>query len=47
MHKIHIELAREVGKNYSQRAKIEKEQNENYKAKKDAELECEKLGLKK
>lgn len=46
MHKINIELAREVGKNYSQRAKIEKEQNENYKAKKDAELECEKLGLK-
>ncbi len=46
MHKINIELAREVGKNHSQRAKIEKEQNENYKAKKDAELECEKLGLK-
>lgn len=46
VHKINIELAREVGKNYSQRAKIEKEQNENYKAKKDAELECEKLGLK-
>ncbi|EAJ1198445.1 type II CRISPR RNA-guided endonuclease Cas9 [Campylobacter jejuni] len=46
VHKINIELAREVGKNHSQRAKIEKEQNENYKAKKDAELECEKLGLK-
>ncbi|EAL0374765.1 TPA: type II CRISPR RNA-guided endonuclease Cas9 [Campylobacter jejuni] len=46
VHKINIELAREVGKNHSQRAKIEKEQNENYKAKKDAEIECEKLGLK-
>lgn len=29
VHKINIELAREVGKNHSQRAKIEKEQNEN------------------
>ncbi|HDZ5097593.1 TPA: type II CRISPR RNA-guided endonuclease Cas9 [Campylobacter jejuni] len=46
VHKINIELAREVGKNHSERNKIEKEQNENFKAKKDAELECEKLGLK-
>lgn len=38
VHKINIELAREVGKNYSQRAKIEKEQNENYKAKKTPNL---------
>ncbi|HDZ4932777.1 TPA: type II CRISPR RNA-guided endonuclease Cas9 [Campylobacter jejuni] len=46
VHKINIELAREVGKNHRERSKIEKEQNENFKAKKDAELECEKLGLK-
>ena len=45
MHKIHIELTRDVGKNFQEREKYKKEIESNYKARVQAMQECEKLGL--
>lgn len=44
-HKIHIELTRDVGKNFQEREKYKKEIGSNYKARVQAMQECEKLGL--
>lgn len=46
MHKIHIELARDIGLSKKLRAKIEKEQKENYENNIWALNECENFGLK-
>lgn len=45
VHKIHIELTRDVGKNFQEREKYKKEIESNYKARVQAMQECEKLGL--
>ena len=45
VHKIHIELTRDVGKNFQEREKYKKEIGSNYKARVQAMQECEKLGL--
>lgn len=46
MHKIHIELARDIGLSKKLRTKIEKEQKENYENNIWALNECENFGLK-
>ena len=45
VHKIYIELTRDVGKNFQEREKYKKEIESNYKARVQAMQECEKLGL--
>lgn len=45
VHKIHIELTRDVGKNFQEREKYKKDIESNYKARVQAMQECEKLGL--
>ncbi len=44
-HKINIELAREIGISQKEREKIENEQEENQKRKKDAQKQCEDWGI--
>lgn len=44
-HKIHIELAREVGKNFVERRKYEREIEDNYKKRQEAIQKCEAMGL--
>ncbi|NLY04467.1 MAG: type II CRISPR RNA-guided endonuclease Cas9 [Campylobacter sp.] len=44
-HKIHIELTREVGKNFQRRKEIEKEQKENRESNEKAKEKCEELGI--
>ena len=46
VHKIHIELTREVGKNSTTRKAYEKEQRENLAKKQEAKRFCEQIGLK-
>ncbi|PAF41808.1 type II CRISPR RNA-guided endonuclease Cas9 [Helicobacter sp. 11S03491-1] len=45
VHKIHIELAREVGKSFADRKKIEKEQKELYERNQEALKICKTIGL--
>ena len=45
VHKIHIELTRDVGKNFQEREKYKKEIESNHQARVQAMQECEKLGL--
>ena len=44
-HKIHIELAREVGKNFAERRKHEREIESNYQKRQEAIQKCEAMGL--
>lgn len=46
-HKIHIEFTRDVGKNFNDRKKIEKEQKANRELNTQAEKLCEEIGLDK
>lgn len=47
LHKIHIEFTRDVGKNFSDRKKIEKEQKANRELNNEAERLCEEIDLQK
>lgn len=47
LHKIHIEFTRDVGKNFSDRKKIEKEQKANRELNNEAERLCQEIGLDK
>lgn len=47
LHKIHIEFTRDVGKNFNDRKKIEKEQQANRDLNIEAERQCEQIGLEK
>lgn len=44
-HKIHIELAREIGKTFEERKKIETEQANNHKLNNEAMIFCQEIGL--
>lgn len=46
MHKIHIELTREIGKSHEERERYKKDRESNYQKRQQAIQECEKLGIK-